>query len=170
MSGDEHFGRRPYELVAHRAGNHVTEMHDVQGIADVVEVDVHLRRGRLEVRHGKILWPTSRLWERWYLLPRDHEVPVLEDILAAAGPDVHLWLDLKGVDPRLAKKVRPLPHRPCPLSISPDRQGAHRPDRARPRPLLTGGYGVTGTGDARIGSTRAAAVSGTVERLGQRER
>ncbi|MCP5024761.1 MAG: hypothetical protein GY929_00610 [Actinomycetia bacterium] len=99
---------RPYELIAHRAGNTVADLTRVEDISDIVEVDVHLRRGRPEVRHGKILWPTNRLWERWHLLPRDSEVPLLDEILSSVAADRHLWLDLKGMDRRLARAVSPL--------------------------------------------------------------
>lgn len=92
------------ELVAHRAGNSVAALRRAEPIADAIELDVHLgRRGRLEARHAKTLWPTRRLWERWYLLPRDTPVVSVDDIVAAAQPGTHLWLDLKGVSPRVAQ-------------------------------------------------------------------
>ena len=91
------------ELVAHRAGNNVAALRRAESIADSIELDVHLgRSGELEARHAKTLWPTRRLWERWYLLPRDTPVVSVADIVAAARPETHLWLDLKGVSPRLA--------------------------------------------------------------------
>lgn len=108
----------PYEVIAHRAGNNVDAMSAAPSTADAIELDVHLCKGRLEVRHAKILWPTSLLWEKWHLVPRAHPVPLLEEILAAADPDVHLWLDLKGLDPRLAKKVRPLVAQRNPVTVS----------------------------------------------------
>ncbi len=95
------------EFIAHRAGNDPALLRDAeQRGADAVEVDVHLSgRDRLEVRHGKRLWPTARLWEKWYLLPSAASVPSLQEILDAAEPSTQLWLDLKGPDPRLARQV-----------------------------------------------------------------
>ena len=108
------------EIIAHRSGNSIAALAEAElaGV-DAVEVDVHLTGGgRLEVRHGKRLWPTRRLWEKWYLLPRDTDVPDLEQILQAAGSETSLWLDLKGPDPRLANAVRGLIGERAPLTIS----------------------------------------------------
>jgi hypothetical protein len=58
------------ELIAHRVGNSLEEVAAAAGRADLVEIDVHLFRGRLEVRHAKVLWPTAILWEQWELVPR----------------------------------------------------------------------------------------------------
>lgn len=92
----------PGVLVAHRAANAPDTLRAAQGHVDVVEADVHLFRGRLEVRHGKTIGPLPILWERWYLLPRDTPRPLLADLLAAAAPlPTDLMLDLKGPDPRM---------------------------------------------------------------------
>ena len=113
-----------FDLIAHRAGNSAAELQGVaelQRDADVeviVEVDVHLHRGRLEVRHGKLLWPTKRLWEKWYLLPAGTPVPSLDRILEAAGPDQPVWLDLKGPDRRLARSLRPIVERRSDVTVS----------------------------------------------------
>jgi hypothetical protein len=90
------------ELIAHRVGN----FPDVAeaGPADLIEADVHLFRGRLELRHEKVLWPTARLWERWHVLPRRSPRRTLPELLEA-GPPAPLLLDLKGVSPRLAHAV-----------------------------------------------------------------
>lgn len=96
----------PWTVVAHRAANLVADIGPaVAAGADVVEADVHLFRGRLEVRHGKTLGPFARLWEQWYLLPRDAPRPPLAEILAAVPRGTGLLLDLKGPDPRLADAV-----------------------------------------------------------------
>jgi glycerophosphoryl diester phosphodiesterase len=89
-------------LVAHRAGNtpgRLREAHDL-GV-DVIEADVHLWGGRLEVRHMKRLGPLQMYWDRRKLYRGDFEVPRLERLLDVTRPDVRLLLDLKGVDPRL---------------------------------------------------------------------
>ncbi|HSJ91948.1 MAG TPA: hypothetical protein VK917_07755 [Ilumatobacter sp.] len=94
------------ELIAHRAGN----LADLVGAgieaAGAVEVDVHLFRNRLEVRHAKILlWPYARLWEKWELLPGDAPRPSLDSILAHVPGEVHVWFDLKGFTNRLPRAV-----------------------------------------------------------------
>ena len=96
----------PGILVAHRAANTPATLRAAQGAVDAVEADVHLFRGRLEVRHAKTVGPVPLLWERWYLLPRDTPRPLLGDLLAAAESlDTALMLDLKGPDPRMAGAV-----------------------------------------------------------------
>lgn len=94
----------PGLVIAHRAANS-REALSRAGIADVVEADIHLFHGRLELRHAKTLWPSSVLWERWYLLERGTPRPLLAEILPFVPPGVHLMLDLKGPDPRLAAAV-----------------------------------------------------------------
>ena len=89
-------------VIAHRAGNSAEGVRAARAAgADLVEADVHLFRGRLEVRHAKTLGPLPRLWEKWYLLARDAPRPDLAAILAAVGQAPGLVLDLKGPDPRL---------------------------------------------------------------------
>jgi glycerophosphoryl diester phosphodiesterase len=96
-------------VVAHRAGNHTDLLAPALERADAIELDVHVFRGRVEVRHEKILWPTSKLWERWYLLPNDTHVPTMTEILTALDvldPDVPLLVDLKCFTARAARKIR----------------------------------------------------------------
>lgn len=94
-------------VIAHRAANSAEGIRAaVVAGADLVEADVHLFRGRLEVRHAKTLGPLPRLWEKWYLLEREAPRPPLTWILAAAGSAPGLVLDLKGPDPRLPRALR----------------------------------------------------------------
>jgi len=93
-------------IVAHRAGNQPSVATDAVRRADVVECDVHVQRGRVEVRHEKLIRPTSRLWERWYLLPAGTVMPSLDEVLAAVPPDVPLLLDLKCFTRRAARRIR----------------------------------------------------------------
>ena len=97
---------RPFELVAHRHANDLALVAVAPPGADLVECDVHLHGRRLEVRHAKRLWPTRRLWERWYLLAPATPVPSFAQIVAAAPADVGLLVDLKGWSPRLALAAR----------------------------------------------------------------
>jgi hypothetical protein len=97
--------------VAHRAGNDVTTLRAaVDAGAHVLEADVHLHRGRLEVRHHKALGPLPWVWDRkgrpgvvpllrdsWDLRPAAAFPLRLPALLEAAGPGTSLMLDLKGV-------------------------------------------------------------------------
>ena len=95
----------PGLVVAHRAANSPEALAALPPGVDVVEADVHLFHGRLEVRHAKVLWPLPTLWERWYLLDRDAPRPHPSEILPLIPPGVALMLDLKGPDPRLGPAV-----------------------------------------------------------------
>lgn len=88
-------------VVAHRAGNDISQALEAtaQG-AGLVEADVRLYRGRLEVRHLKTLGPVPVLWDRWQLAGPFTARLLLRDVLAHT-PGVPLMLDLKGDDSRL---------------------------------------------------------------------
>ncbi|MBJ7456974.1 MAG: hypothetical protein JHC74_13030 [Thermoleophilia bacterium] len=92
-------------MIAHRAANSAAALAAVGPGVDVVEADVHLFHGRLEVRHAKSLWPLPVFWERWYLLERGAPRPLLPELLPLIPPGVRLMLDLKGPDPRLPAAV-----------------------------------------------------------------
>lgn len=95
------------ELIAHRAGNLAELVAPAMTVADGVELDVHLFRNRLEVRHAKILvWPFARLWEKWTLLPADAPRPTLDEILGSMPTGTALWFDLKGYTTRLPRATR----------------------------------------------------------------
>ncbi len=106
------------EWIAHRAGNVAETSVPAIAIADAVELDVHRFRGRLEVRHGKVLWPCARLWERWELLPVDSPRPLLGEILDATPDGAHLWLDLKGPSRRLTRRALTAVGDRRPLTVS----------------------------------------------------
>lgn len=94
------------ELIAHRAGNLAALVGPAAALADAIEIDVHLFRNDLEVRHAKIaVWPFARLWEKWELLPADTPRPGLGDIVGAIPDDAAVWLDLKGFTSRLPRAV-----------------------------------------------------------------
>lgn len=96
----------PPLLVAHRAGNRPETAMAVADRADAVELDVHVFRGRVEVRHEKVLRPTARLWERWELFPADTPVATIDEVLAAVEPDLPLLVDLKCFTRRAARRIR----------------------------------------------------------------
>ncbi|MGD9995564.1 MAG: glycerophosphodiester phosphodiesterase [Ilumatobacteraceae bacterium] len=104
MNAERGAGRH-IALVAHRVGNDPAGAGSACPPADAVELDVHLFRRRLEVRHAKVLWPTGVRWDRWELMPRRAPRPTFGDVLAAVDPSVPLWIDLKGFDRRLTSKV-----------------------------------------------------------------
>lgn len=93
-------------VVAHRAGNHVARLQEAEelGVA-LVEADVRLWRGRLEVRHLKTVGPLPILWDRWRLGNPFAPRLTLHDLFACAGRNTELLLDLKGRNRRLAELV-----------------------------------------------------------------
>jgi glycerophosphoryl diester phosphodiesterase len=93
-------------LIAHRAGNEPNRLRAAERAgADVIEADLHLRRGRLELRHLKTAGPLPLYWDRWALAPPWRRFDDLADLLAAARPETVLMLDIKGRDPAAARAV-----------------------------------------------------------------
>lgn len=93
-------------IVAHRAGNDLQRLRAAEALRlRLVEADVHLFAGRLEVRHRKTVGPLPILWDRWELAPPWAPRMVLDELLAAAGHGTELMLDLKGHDPRVPERV-----------------------------------------------------------------
>ena len=93
-------------IVAHRAGNDLARLRAAEAPElPLVEADVHLFAGRLEVRHRKTVGPIPILWDRWELAPPWAPRLRLEELLAAAAPGTELMLDLKGHDRRLPGRV-----------------------------------------------------------------
>jgi glycerophosphoryl diester phosphodiesterase len=91
-------------LIAHRAGNDPARLRAAERVGvDVIEADLHLRRGRLELRHLKTVGPLPVYWDRWAIAPPWRRFDDLDDLLAAAEPQTVLMLDLKGSDPAAAR-------------------------------------------------------------------
>ena len=85
--------------VAHRAGNSLAGLRTAVDLgADVVEADVNLYRGRLEVHHLKTMGPLPFLWDRWELRSVHAPRLGLAELFAAAHEGVTFMLDLKGAD------------------------------------------------------------------------
>jgi glycerophosphoryl diester phosphodiesterase len=98
-------GLRPF-LVAHRAGNRLLDLHAAERLKPtLVEADVRLYRGRLEVRHLKKAGPFPILWDRWELQASWRPRLRLDELLGATAVDTELMLDLKGPRKRLAERV-----------------------------------------------------------------
>jgi glycerophosphoryl diester phosphodiesterase len=93
-------------VVAHRSGNSLDALRAAEALGvRTVEADVHLYRGRLEVRHLKTLGPVPLLWDRWRLAsPRARRL-LLPELLQAVTAPTELVLDLKGRNRRLAERV-----------------------------------------------------------------
>lgn len=96
----------PPFLVAHRAGNRLADLRAAERVgAALVEADVRLYHGRLEVRHSKTMGPLPILWDRWQVvapwLPRLQ----LSELLRDTSADTELVLDLKGRSERLVTHV-----------------------------------------------------------------
>ena len=93
------------ELIAHRAGNRAGGPDAVRAVADTIELDLRLERGRMVVRHPRRIWLTDRLWEKWYLLPPGTPSMSFEEAAAAVDDDLHLWIDCKGIGRRLPERA-----------------------------------------------------------------
>ena len=104
--------------IAHRAGNDLAALRAAVELGvDVLEADVHVRAGRLEVRHSKHLRPLPVLWDRG---PAGLELtrtsaPQLEldAVLAALDGSTAVMLDLKGPG-RVGARVAELVHAAAP--------------------------------------------------------
>jgi glycerophosphoryl diester phosphodiesterase len=97
----------PRFLVAHRAGNHLCRLDDAaRHGARLIECDLRLYRGRIEVRHLHSVGPLPIFWDTWQVASPFARRLQLHELLAAADPlGLELMLDLKGRDPRLSRMV-----------------------------------------------------------------
>jgi glycerophosphoryl diester phosphodiesterase len=87
----------PPLVIAHRAGNDLRLLRTAESARiGLVEADVHLFRGRLEVRHLKTLGPVPVYWDRWRLPLRFSPRLYLPQLCDALDPSTVLLLDLKG--------------------------------------------------------------------------
>jgi glycerophosphoryl diester phosphodiesterase len=97
--------------VAHRAGNSLPGLAAANELGvDVIECDVHGRRGRLEVRHLKTAGPLPFLWDRWELSRASAPRLGLGELLAADRHGTTFMLDLKGRDRWTSRAVAGLLH------------------------------------------------------------
>src|SRR3954447_6715498 len=93
--------------VAHRGGNTLAGLRAaLDAGVDLVEADIHLYRGALEVRHSRAIGPRL-YWDRTTGVTRrgDVVVPELDEVLAVADGDPRLMLDLKGPSLGVAGRV-----------------------------------------------------------------
>lgn len=94
-------------LIAHRAGNDLQLLREATNLgARLIECDLQLYRGRVEVRHLKTIGPIPILWDTWHLGNPFARRLQLHELLDAVGPlGAELMLDLKGRNPRLSRLV-----------------------------------------------------------------
>ena len=96
-------------MIAHRAANELESLRRAEaGGSRLVEADVRLFHGRLEVRHLKTIGPVPIFWDKWKLAAPWKRRLQLDELLRAARPETVLMLDLKGRDLRLSTRVREL--------------------------------------------------------------
>lgn len=87
-------------LAAHRVEDAAAAAQWAAAGADLLEIDVHLRRGVLEVRHPRWLGPV--LWDREGVRRARSPDVTLPSLLAALPPRREPMLDLKGGPPAVA--------------------------------------------------------------------
>lgn len=87
---------RPFAS-GHRAGNsRQAALAAIDAGADLLETDIWLHRGRLELRHEGRLGPTPILWEKWNSIPKRYKHFTLRDLLKETPDTTLLFLDFKG--------------------------------------------------------------------------
>jgi glycerophosphoryl diester phosphodiesterase len=97
--------REPF-VVAHRAGNCLRALRDAERLGiSLVEADLRLFRGRIDVRHLKSVGSLPLYWDRWRLAAPWSRHLTLDDLLRATHSRTELMLDLKGRRVELAKRV-----------------------------------------------------------------
>ncbi len=95
--------------IAHRGGNALKRLAEAERAnVDVVELDLWLHRGRLDVRHAKSTGRLPLLRDGWSARPGRAGRLQLANVLDSAQPGTRLMLDLKGSDadlPRMAMNL-----------------------------------------------------------------
>jgi glycerophosphoryl diester phosphodiesterase len=100
-----HRSSRPI-VVAHRAGNDLVALRQAERLGiPIIEADLRLFAGRVEVRHLRTLGPVPIFWDEGRLAPPWMPRLLLEQLLDEAAPSTELLLDLKGRNLSLAARV-----------------------------------------------------------------
>lgn len=91
---------------AHRAGNNRdAALAAVEAGADLIETDIWLHNGQLELRHKQTLGPIPILWEKWSVSPGWLPRYTLRDLLQDIGEEALIFLDFKGENMALGPAV-----------------------------------------------------------------
>lgn len=91
---------------AHRAGNTRKQaLRAIEAGADLLETDIWLHKGRLELRHKQPLGPLPILWEKWSIAPGWTPRYLLRDLLEDVPEDIMIFLDFKGEEMDLGPEV-----------------------------------------------------------------
>ena len=149
-------GRRQQRLlfgaplrIAHRGGNALRRLVDAEHAdVDVVELDLWLHRGRLDVRHAKSTGPLPLLRDGWSARPGRAGRLQLANVLDSAQPGIRLMLDLKGSDANLPRAAMNLmaERRPGePYLVSSREWDLLDPFRSLPHVLAVYSCGSTGS-------------------------
>ena len=77
----------------------------IEAGADLIETDIWLHNGRLELRHKQTLGPIPILWEKWSIEPGWKPRYLLRDLLHDVPEDVLIFLDFKGNEMGLGPAV-----------------------------------------------------------------
>ena len=135
--------------IAHRGGNALKRLVEAERAnVDVVELDLWLHRGRLDVRHAKSTGALPLLRDGWSLRPGRAGRLQLANILDSAQPGTRLMLDLKGSDANLPRAAMNLmaERRPGePYVVSSREWDLLAPFRSLPHVLAVYSCGSTGS-------------------------
>lgn len=96
---------RPF-VVAHRYGNTAAGVQAAEAArSDLIEADVWLHNGQLEVRHSKTAGPIPVLWDRWSLESARAPRYTFDQLLDGLAPGTRLLVDLKRGAPGLPAAI-----------------------------------------------------------------
>lgn len=94
-------------LIAHGAGNTAERARQaVAEVADFLEIDLWVHRGRFEARHERAFYPLPLLFEKWYLRLAPRHPFGLAQLLRATSGGPEVFLDLKNGGATAATLVR----------------------------------------------------------------
>ena len=135
--------------IAHRGGNALKRLVEAERAnVDVVELDLWLHRGRLDVRHAKSTGALPLLRDGWSLRPGRAGRLQLANILDSAQPGTRLMLDLKGSNanlPRVAMNLMAERRPGEPYVVSSREWDLLAPFRSLPHVLAVYSCGSTGS-------------------------
>ncbi len=94
-------------LISHAGGNAIELARTAEGeLADYLEVDLWLHKGRFEARHERRTFGSRLMFEKWYLAWAPREPFGLTDLLRATDPGTGIFLDLKNGGEPAAQLIR----------------------------------------------------------------